>query len=331
MGSDKMIPRHVYDKPFIIRFPDRSEWKEGFLPDRKGRLIWYTDGSKTNKGTGAGMYRHGTGQKLSFSLGQYTTVFQSEVYAIKACTAENLDKNYKNRNIYILSNSQAAIKALGKYKITSKLVWDRHQSLIKLTKHNGVQLIWVPGHESIADNEVADQLARTGSEHPFTGPKPACGISIRVAKKAVRDWMSRNHKKTLGIRNWTQTNKGTHNRALCQKNEGSVKIKQRAVKMGGGTIYRTPFQTGITDDPTCERCLEKDESVTHILYDCESIAYLKFCHLGQFLWNARINKVLRFIRSVGLIKRKHNRSLKVGVHGPEGPTPYAFIHSWTSS
>jgi hypothetical protein len=22
MGSDKMIPRHVYDKPFTIRFPD---------------------------------------------------------------------------------------------------------------------------------------------------------------------------------------------------------------------------------------------------------------------------------------------------------------------
>jgi hypothetical protein len=25
MGSDKMIPRHVYDKPFTIRFPGRSE------------------------------------------------------------------------------------------------------------------------------------------------------------------------------------------------------------------------------------------------------------------------------------------------------------------
>jgi hypothetical protein len=30
MGSDKMILRHVYDKPFTIRFPDRSEWKMGF-------------------------------------------------------------------------------------------------------------------------------------------------------------------------------------------------------------------------------------------------------------------------------------------------------------
>jgi hypothetical protein len=53
----------------------------------------------------------------------------AEVYAIKACAAENLDRHYKNRNIYILSDSQAAIKALGKHQITSKLVWDCHQTL----------------------------------------------------------------------------------------------------------------------------------------------------------------------------------------------------------
>jgi hypothetical protein len=52
----------------------------------------------------------------------------------------------------------------------------------------------VPGHEGIAGNETADLLARTGSEHPFTGPEPACGISIGAAKSAVKDWTNRNHK-----------------------------------------------------------------------------------------------------------------------------------------
>jgi hypothetical protein len=53
----------------------------------------------------------------------------------------------------------------------------------------------VPGQEAIAGNEMADQLAKTGSEHPFKGPEPVCGISVKVAKKAIRKWTERNHKK----------------------------------------------------------------------------------------------------------------------------------------
>jgi hypothetical protein len=55
---------------------------------------------------------------------------------------------------------------------------------------------------------------------------------------------------TLGSHNWTQTGKGTYTRSLCLKNEGSVEAKQRRIKMGDRTIYRTlspkrtPFQTG---------------------------------------------------------------------------------------
>jgi hypothetical protein len=93
------------------------------------------------------------------------------------------------------SNFLMMMTVYGKYQITSKLVWDCHQSLIQLARHNRVQLIWVTGHEGTAGNETADLLARTGSDRPFTGPEPACGISIRVAKRVVKDWMNRNHAK----------------------------------------------------------------------------------------------------------------------------------------
>jgi hypothetical protein len=65
-------------------------------------------------------------RKFSFSLGQYTAVFQAEVYAIKACADENIRRGYHNKNIYILSDSQAAIKELDNCTIFSKLVWDCH-------------------------------------------------------------------------------------------------------------------------------------------------------------------------------------------------------------
>jgi ribonuclease HI len=86
---------------------------------------------------------------FSYSLGWYTMVFQAEVYAIKACTDENIKRGYHNRNIYILLDSQAAIKALDNCKIYSKLVWDCHQSLMILAEHNKVHLLWVPGHKGI--------------------------------------------------------------------------------------------------------------------------------------------------------------------------------------
>jgi hypothetical protein len=71
---------------------------------------------------------------------------------------------------------------------------NENQSPVQLAKHNRVQLIWVLGYEGIG-NEMADQLARTGFEYPFIGPAPACGISVGVAKKAVRDWTNRNRKR----------------------------------------------------------------------------------------------------------------------------------------
>jgi hypothetical protein len=165
--------------------------------------------------------------------------------------------------------------------LTHRTTQTQNKGTQKLSRHNRVQLIWVLAHEGIAGNETADLLARTGSE-------PACGISVGVAKKTVRDWMNRNHKKTLGIHNWTQTGKGTYIWALCQNNEGSVEIKQRPIKMDGRTIHRTlspkrsPFKLRLTDDPTCEKCLKEDESATHILCNCEAIAHLRFHHLGQF-------------------------------------------------
>jgi hypothetical protein len=47
---------------------------------------------------------------------------------------ENVEYGYKGRNIYILPNSQAAIKALDSFQVNSKLVWDCHQSLAKLAE-----------------------------------------------------------------------------------------------------------------------------------------------------------------------------------------------------
>jgi hypothetical protein len=154
---------------------------------------------------------------------------------------------------------------------------------------------------------------RKGPDHPFTGPEPACSISIGVAKKAVRDWTNRNRKKTLGIHNWTQTGKGRIQGPSARRTEDLLKLNRDQLRWVVGLftghchLKGLLFKLGLTDDPICGRCLEEDESATHILWDCEAVAYLRFCHLTQLFmkpseyYDAPINKLLHFIRSVGLI------------------------------
>lgn len=60
-------------------------------------------------------------------MGKLSTVFQAEVnYAIELCAGENISKttsdNFRSRTVIILSDSQAAPKALELIEITSKLV-----------------------------------------------------------------------------------------------------------------------------------------------------------------------------------------------------------------
>jgi hypothetical protein len=54
---------------------------------------------------------------------------------------ETTAKDYKDRNICIVLDSQAAIKALDNFQINSKLLLGCHQSLVELAKHNRVQQV----------------------------------------------------------------------------------------------------------------------------------------------------------------------------------------------
>jgi hypothetical protein len=44
-------------------------------------------------------------------------------------------------------------------------------------------------------NEIADQLAKLGSESLLICLEPACGNSLRVAKKVISDWTVRDHRR----------------------------------------------------------------------------------------------------------------------------------------
>jgi hypothetical protein len=52
-----------------------------------------------------------------FILGLHTTIFQAERYAIKVCVMDNTEKGHKGRNIYVLSDGRADVKARDSFQI----------------------------------------------------------------------------------------------------------------------------------------------------------------------------------------------------------------------
>jgi hypothetical protein len=127
------------------------------------------------------------------------------------------------------------------------------------------QLIWMPGHEGIDDNEMAHGLGKQGFEHPFIGPEQCCSISMLVAKKSARDWKVQIPQEILG--------------PSANKARELLKLNRHQLRWVVGLL------TG---------CIEKDDSITHILFDCEasiscnlpphgSSSHVTFRHTGRHL------------------------------------------------
>jgi hypothetical protein len=165
------------------------------------------------------------------------------------------DRSYKGSNIYIISKSQAAIKAFDSLEINSNLVRYCHQSLVKLAELNRIQLVWMPGHMGIDGNETADELTRQGFPHPLIWPKSELGISAKVGRVVIRDWTTRKcgsigtpYMGKRKLRTFLKKKK-----TLCKKSWRIAQPEQKQV-MNIDTdanrtlsFKRTPIETGACD------------------------------------------------------------------------------------
>ena len=149
---------------------------------QKAETTIYTDGSKTNDGVGAGFVIYHKNRRIhteSIHMPDTSTVFQAEIEAISHACQYAL-ANIKDLNIIcikILSDSQAAIKALNKPRITSQSVLtalEYMETLALKVKH--MTLAWIKAHVGTEGNEQADQAAKEGT---------AEGLHMKVAQTPI--------------------------------------------------------------------------------------------------------------------------------------------------
>ncbi|XP_054259663.1 uncharacterized protein LOC128984372 [Macrosteles quadrilineatus] len=220
MTSDFLSKEAVFTKPFNVEFRSRDEWKhqEWHLQDMES-FVWYTDGSLIDGKSGFGVYCRSPRTELSGSLGQYYTIFQAEIYGILACANLGLARRYQDKMIVILSDCQAALKALDSNEVTTKLVWECFNTLCRLASQNSVTLGWVPGHVGIGGNESADKLAKKEPSTPFTRwlLKLGGGQVKQVLALITGHGHFRKHLHTLGIVNDKQECR------LCNQSDETAK------------------------------------------------------------------------------------------------------------
>jgi hypothetical protein len=93
----------------------------------------------------------------------------------------------------LVSDIQAALKALQAAKSTSPLVQQCQQALNDISARHVVGLFWVPGHDGVTVNEIADRLARSGSGHRFIGSELFLGASRQNIRGKVKGWIGNQH------------------------------------------------------------------------------------------------------------------------------------------
>ena len=173
-------------------------------------ITFYTDGSRTDSGSGAGYIiitdnNNTTLEERSFKLPDYSTVYQTELTAIiEACKYLS---TYTNTHIIIWSDSLSSIKAISSISTRSRTTRDCYDTLNALGSTNTLEIRWIAAHIGLWGNEKADELAKIGttSESTLKCPIPQSYIKRLIDDKVTRlnqeSWLTngpRHTKLTLG-------------------------------------------------------------------------------------------------------------------------------------
>jgi len=104
MGVDIMKPVFNLEPKYRVTTLTRGEWtRSPRTPLAVKGFVWFTDGSGTVEGTGAGVYGQSANRRLSISLGKHATVFQAEVYVKLVCVHETeLRTGQRNMLVFVL-------------------------------------------------------------------------------------------------------------------------------------------------------------------------------------------------------------------------------------
>lgn len=266
----------------------------------------FTDGSRTDTSSGAGIYSADLNIRCSIPLGERTRAFQAEIFAILTAAEAVVERGIHGEDIVILTDSQAAIQALSSTRRASLLVREFCERLETLSARNDVLLTWLPAHSGIDGNIEADELASEGSRKRLCGPQSLFGISNAYRRALV----SRNAHNVHSSM-WARRREGAHTklfvpvpsrsvtRTILDYNRGKVGLFVNYLT--GHSLNKHMHRLRIADSALCRLCLEEDENPSHILAQCPANVSARLDTFGfesldlKELHRLNLKKVLHFM------------------------------------
>ncbi|XP_063691617.1 uncharacterized protein LOC134823951 [Bolinopsis microptera] len=276
--------------------------------------IWqiFTDGSKASGITGAGFCVIKAAQeyhRVSYQLGTLATVYQCELFAIHMASIWINDNIGLPATINFFSDSQASLKALTSTSISSRIVLDIVDQLNTLGTSHRVELRWVPGHEGVHGNELADELAREESSSIPIGPEPFLPLPEGIINNAIDEYLFKLHlnayrqvdlsdkgKIPLGLflntykyRNINIT--GTHLRWLTWLLSGHSPL----------AYFQTRANNVNFETQDCKHCPGEAETSQHFLCECVQLMTIRLRIFGKPLLtmeeiiNSKLNHIIKFV------------------------------------
>lgn len=310
LNSDKMLKKFFFHHSFKTEIRTRDEWIDEFIAFEDNSVVCYTDAAKNEFGTGIGVYCDKLQIELSEGISSYATVHQAELFAIDKCAKECLKRSLLDQNIFILSDSQSALKSLGGYVFSSKTAWNCLQSLQELGAQNKVKLLWVPSHLDIEGNEMADTLAKEGRDSDAileVVPLPPV-----VINQKINNWLNEKVTKYWQNLPGLEVSKSLIQSIDHKRFQDIIKLNRRDLRIlvglltGHCPLYYILLQRKIVNMADCRFCMEEDETSTHVLCSCAGlISFRQDCFNIQYLQpnevcKLSIHNILSFARKSGV-------------------------------
>lgn len=284
--SDECARTWNNNKKYATVINERNNWSYS-LDISNNNWCWYTDGSIRDGKAALGIVNLAAGIEIGIRLSDHSTIMQAEILGIKECALMCLNYNIENKNIIILTDSQAAIKAIGNSFVIKSTIKTCIEQLNKLGERNRLTIAWVPGHSKVKGNERADAIANKFIDHDIVEmevPRAAAILANEILKfeanESAKSWNG--HTNCVHSKKFIKGFEEKKAKLIINCGRKNARVLT-GLLTGHSCLNKFLYMIGKSNSDSCRFCQLEPESMTHVLLDCEALQAKRLCILQRGL------------------------------------------------